>query len=634
MIEWPDSTDVTKCLCMFNKFLSKYQKLQDKFFVKQLDSFSSWLDKEISLERNVYLIETKYISKKVSKEKDYKNNKPSFIFCEPKLEESLFLKINEIKDNWIKIFSHPSYEVYENISTITGNILPLRFGLSNEEQKFALELARNVLESEILKKKIEIKNIFNRFNEKCDIDVTLWCSGQLRGSQIVFGLSLYEGIIEATKRSYNDQRFPKITEKQMKDSRIEVTLLHSLQMPLIYKDIERNIPLHNKVYSASVNEKIGFYLPATFNCINFKSLNHLVNSLFSEKMSLDFSPHFFKNIFISEVSDYIENSSTDSIILNGSIPQVYYSNNFENNYKKIIDGFLGYLERVQNKNGNILTKVNPLTGLAQDNDLLRLCFVTYALFFYAKSKNDIQSRRIAEKSFVYITNVIGDTVFDSDSSKVMTYIYYVQSAKLCGNEKDHKKSLEIIESLFDNCSFETILYSQYILLLLGEEFFDKEKVENIVMKILKNFQDKEKKWEEIDLASYAELPKLLLEVSKFSEKKDFFEKESGIIINWYLDKQNEDGSFYSSTTNIFSYTRGTGKVLEVLTGIDGVSKEKLERGLIWCMNMQYGEENSYFIPKEWQAVCIGGLRHDYFNQEIWIDGIGHMLIAFTNSKEK
>ena len=70
--------------------------------------------------------------------------------------------------------------------------------------------------------------------------------------------------------------------------------------------------------------------------------------------------------------------------------------------------------------------------------------------------------------------------------------------------------------------------------------------------------------------------------------------------------------------------------MEVLSVIDSIPRERLEKSLIWTMNMQYNEENSYFIPKEWQAICHGGLRHDYFNQEIWIDSLGHMLIVYAN----
>ena len=625
---------------MFNKFFSKYQKLQDKFFVKQLDSFSFWLDKEIPVERRVYLMETRYVSKKVSKEKAYKNSPPSFLFCEPQNVEGVISKLCNEKDgnrresNWVKIFSHSDYEIYEDTSTIKDDILPLRFGLSENEQKFALNLSRNSLELEIFKNKIE-KNIFKRFDEKCDIDVTLWVNGKLRGSQIVFGFSFYEGIIEATKRAYNDDRFSKITKEEIKDTRIEIVILNSLQMPLLYKDVERNIPLHDKAYSVSVNEKIGFYLPATFNCVHFQSLYNLAELLFFEKISLEFSPKFFKNIFIGETCGYIESFNyKKSFELNGPIPQIYNSMDFKIYYNKTIDGFLRYLERIQDKNGNLLTKVNPLTGLAKNDDFIRLCFTTYSLFYYFNYKNDLRSRKIAERGFIYIKNVIKDRIFDSNSSKVMAYIYYARSAKLYGDDKEYQKSLMIINNLFDSCTFSPILYSQYVLLLLCENSFDKEKVEKLVSNVLSSFKDKEKRNEEIDLASYAELSKLLLETSVFSKDEDYFKKESERIVKWYLDKQNEDGSFYSSSYNTFSYTRGTGKILEVLIGLEGISKEKIEKAFVWSMNMQYNGENNYFIPKDFQSICNGGLRHDYFNQEIWIDGIGHLLIAFANLDKK
>lgn len=626
---------------MLKKVLSEYQKLQDVFFVKQLYFFSEWLKSEVVPERRVYQIETSWISKKVSLDDVNINNEPFFLFCEKNsngefLEKIKILTKEDAHTCWRKIFNHQNYEIYEKFETSSSVVKPLRFGLSCEEQEIVLAIARKSLVGFVRREAISSVFSISKFNEVCDVGVIIWIKGRLRGSQIVTGMPLHKGVIEATKRSCVDGRFQSVNEDELVYTRIEVTLLHSLKMPLMYKEVKMDTLHYNKVYSASLGGKEGVYVPAVFNCVRFQSLQHLAGFLFIEKMSINFSSHDFKHITLSESSGYIETDNLrSSLPLDGPIPQVMISNDSLHDRLEVLSSrALAYLERNQEISGMIPMVIQPATRGQRVDDLARFIFTTYSLFLYHTKTKNPQSRRIAEKSFNYIRKNIYVHTFLSNGHKAGAFVYYAMSAKLFQDEEEYEKSREVLKVLVDVSPYDPILYSQYALLLLdGDDVSIKNSV-SYIEKLFLDFKTKQKRKEEIDLASYSELPKLLLALGAIFPEKDFYCIESKRIIEWYMARQNSDGSFYSSTTRSFSYTRGTAKILEVLSGIENIPQQKLENAFRYCVNMQYNKENSYFIPKELQDICEGGLRHDYYNQEIWIDGIGHILIAFANLKTK
>ena len=79
--------------------------------------------------------------------------------------------------------------------------------------------------------------------------------------------------------------------------------------------------------------------------------------------------------------------------------------------------------------------------------------------------------------------------------------------------------------------------------------------------------------------------------------------------------------------NGFAYSRGTSKILEVLARTGQSDQKAIEKAIEWLAAMQYDTENSFFVSKQVQPVIIGGFRHDYLNQEVWIDAAGHFLLG-------
>jgi len=144
-----------------------------------------------------------------------------------------------------------------------------------------------------------------------------------------------------------------------------------------------------------------------------------------------------------------------------------------------------------------------------------------------------------------------------------------------------------------------------------------------------------------NLAGQAELVNTfnkIFDLTGDSRHKEFSHK----IADWLISHQLSQGPngifgpFAESTNSDFVYTRGTGKVFEVLADLPEFHK-KLQKTLAWLMAMQYDDGNTFFVLQEFRSKIIGGFRHDYFNQEAWIDGVGHFLlggIRFLNIKGK
>ena len=142
--------------------------------------------------------------------------------------------------------------------------------------------------------------------------------------------------------------------------------------------------------------------------------------------------------------------------------------------------------------------------------------------------------------------------------------------------------------------------------------------EDIAISLKENFEEELKSGRSINLAVWAEL------VNIFS---DFDDEFSGRVADWLKKQQLPNGAFPESTTSNFVYTRGTGKIFEVLALKPEKNKEEIKKVLDWLFSMQYDEENSFFVSEEIRPRVIGGFRHDYFNSEAWIDAAGHILLG-------
>jgi hypothetical protein len=133
-----------------------------------------------------------------------------------------------------------------------------------------------------------------------------------------------------------------------------------------------------------------------------------------------------------------------------------------------------------------------------------------------------------------------------------------------------------------------------------------------------NFQKELKSGATMNLAAWSELANTFWGIDNEFARK---------IFDWLKKYQLPNGAFAAETNSSFAYTRGTGKIFEILALNPKENNEEINKALFWLAAMQYTGENTFFIPPKNRHLIMGGLRHDYFNPETWIDAAGHFLLG-------
>jgi len=99
---------------------------------------------------------------------------------------------------------------------------------NEEERKELLGLARKAIKSKFEGKNITEKNTNPKFEEKRGVFVTLTKGGELRGciGNIMPVKTIYDGVMDnAVNAAFNDPRFPPLTEEELGEVKIEISIL-------------------------------------------------------------------------------------------------------------------------------------------------------------------------------------------------------------------------------------------------------------------------------------------------------------------------------------------------------------------------------------------------------------------------
>ena len=626
-------------------FLNLFEKLNDIYYLRQINAFSSWLLKN-QLEDEVVFIDLpfqeRFLKDNFSKNKE---KKIFFIFCKPNGLQGALEKNNlSNTDSWKDIFLSNEFEVWENKEMYHGSSFPIRFGLNEDEKKEALGYARKTLEVFLKtgnREKVLSKNLSERFLDNASVDVALWVNGELRGSRIVENLPLSEAIEEASIRACRDERFKPLSLEELDNTTIEVAILSSLRLPLMEKEKRDNDIYTEKGYVMSVKGKTGWFLPAVFNCLTFNGLDDFLINLIEKKIGFPkvYLPEASVEIF--EVDNFVESVEKTPLALKG--PVVLRSSLTEVGDKKLLDYFYegadksaDFLCRIQEKDGNIPPVINPLTGKATQVDWVRLALSSWALFEWGRKQGNSAYEESAKKSFLYLRDNLYSHSCLPAYSRCLSFIYYRRLALSLGEIEEVQKSDKVIASIILNLEYEPILYSQ-----IAHHLIDTSKGNDVSLMKAKEFTeivlaDYQKNIKEnnssLELARYPELIYLLREIGERAGNTELI-KKSEEIESWFISKQFSDGSFPSKVNTTFSYVRGTGKIFEVLCLNQKKNIGVIEKVITWIIDMQYTEDNTFFVKNDIKEQILGGFRHDYLNQAVWIDATAHVLIGATRLKK-
>lgn len=575
---------------------------------------------------------------------DKKKHTPvHIIICQSgKLEDSLRNiknSKNETSD-WHPLFTSRDLEIWENKSL--HETAPLRFGLSGEEKKTALATARRAMKRFLENEKQGLEaesaeSANSRLQEEATVCVALWIDGEIRGSQIEKGIPLYSAIARGGARACRDNRFKPVVSEELKKARIEVTVMSDLRIPLTKKIIAEDAIDTTVGYCIEKDNRIGWYVPEVFNCVAFKSLYELIGKLATTKAGIRPETGV---VTIFNVEDFIEAEDRSHYLeMDGPVVRRALLNygigkdDLRNALVSMGTKAANQLLATQEQDGNIPPIFNPLTGGKKQIGWTQLMCALWGLALFGKTLGKKEFVESAEKGFEYVTAFLYDHSTLPLNTKVASLIYLGRLASVLDKREELKKItstiLEYIEKL---TSYEPILYANIASYLAEHAVDDADMLTKAIYyaeRVEMDYLQQSKSGLPFQLARYPELATAFLYIGERTGYAYYEEKAEGIF-SWLAKQQLEDGAFPIRTFGPPApYSRGTGKIFEVLSSRYEESRDVVLRALGWLSNMQYDENNLYFVKPELRNMVNGGLRHDYLNQEVWIDGAAHLLIGIS-----
>lgn len=528
------------------------------------------------------------------------------------------------QEGWATIFATPAMSIREKRSREVI-VPPLRWGLTRDEKRLALHIARETLRRFLTSRERPTPRDFpglpQRFFHKADLGVATWINGRLRGSWIAEDQYLIEGLITAATNAGQDSRFKPPTNRDLARAQIEITIAHRLRLPLSAEFRAANRILPEKGYVFPYGAANGWYLPEVFNVRRFRTLEELLGDLAQEKVRLPRETHRKAKIFICEVDDFIESADRSrALSLSGPVvkpkPLVLDSTFLEQRLRMAAD----WLRRIQEPDGNIPPITDPFNGHQAQMDWPKLAFTAWALTEFSETIKEKQYLQAAAKSFEYLRDH-----FIKQEPRLpnpgLTYAYLGQLALSQGKIVEAHAAGGQILQLSHAVSFEPVVYSQiasFLTRLSNTDPTVRPVLKNLQKTLKRRFEEDQRNGNPMSLAAWAEL------ANTFSNTDPSFARN---VTAWLKRRQLPSGAFPDSTVSDFSYVRGSGKILEVLALQPQEHPDAIAGVLRWLLAMQYDKETTFFVPAENRSKVIGGFRHDYLNHEAWIDAAGHMLLG-------
>lgn len=551
-----------------------------------------------------------------------------FILCKKGRLSEVIQK--EKRDEWQRIFASSIIEVWERESYYKEKKypVPLRLGLEYGEKKIVTNEVRRMIGDVLNGKEPHISSQFpDYFNEKQDLDVALWVDGKIRASVIMTGKSFREALEIGASRATQDMRFAPITLEELPSARIEITLMSDLVLPLTFEEYRRNEIDPTKGYRISSDKKVGWYLPEVHNVVSFSHLQGFLLRLTVEKAKIHTPPEI-EEYGQFETVDWIETEG-DLLSLSGPTPALSDSKVTDETIASVAERAAKWLLSIQRTDGSFPHIITE-KGEERDRENLTATGCTaHVLALYGKKVSDTAAEEAAHKAY----NFLGSNLPSKDEQDVfslLAWVYYLRLSLVLG-EKAEREMIEHV--LFGKKFFqESPIYWLQTLSLLGEytRAYGKEFLSLLEEETKEAYTvfRKGREQAEMQLALYPELVatfSILYEITA----SEIWRQWALEVGEWYSKKQLENGSFPHSPLRTFAYTRGTGKIFEVLACFPEENKESITRAFRWLQSMQYQKENLFWVESEKTKVLVGAFRHDTFKREAWIDGAAHVILGCT-----
>ncbi|OHA18390.1 MAG: hypothetical protein A2664_04935 [Candidatus Taylorbacteria bacterium RIFCSPHIGHO2_01_FULL_46_22b] len=617
-------------------FTSFFSRADEFYHTAQLDSFFTWLASKAFSEPFFILVDLPLQKETLDihrKETSKARNVCGFIICQTNQHKNTLAKLLHAapKESWHRIWYAEGIEVWEN-KEIHENP-PLRFGLSLSEKRNLLQYARDVTRSFFKAKFLPYEPDIpaHRANERTIIDVGIWVGGELRGSIISPSLPLIEAVRYASLGTLRDARMKPIEPDELERARIEITVMSDLTVLLRQQDLEAGKIDACRGYYVEAIGKRGWYLPTVFNCVKFKNLSDVKRSLIKEKAKITEEDSRIP-LYTFGTESWIEDAAHALMLMEGPVAYAPApsANSFLDAVRTHGDKAAEWLFGMLDADGAMPLYTDPLYGRTGRIDWGRLAHTSYALATYGVATRDAHSSQVSGKISSYIERYLFDITKPGVSLGGGVTAYLLHAALERNDDGRQAPLLEhlrthAVSSAASHPIISATVASLYARLALAGDNECAVESASLAKEVFLDFLNK-KSLPGTQLALYPELI-YTFQLLHTLTGESLYLKQSEEIEQWLVSQQLPNGSFPIWCNSSFAYTRGTGKIFEVLALYPDHYSNAIEKSFEWLVQMQYTEDSLYFADPAFRKKAIGGFRHDHANTEAWIDSASHFLLG-------
>jgi len=507
-----------------------------------------------------------------------------------------------------------------------GNERPLRLGLSQEEASSILRQARTSADRFLGGDTQVVRGVHSqgerRLAQRTAVAVALWARGRLRGSVIVSPGPAMRMVGQAAMAACQDVRFERLSAADLADAVFQVGFLHAPRVPLSKREIQTGDAYADKALFVSEGTRSGAYLPEVFNVLARRTvrLQSLAESIARDKAGLPtLGPS--ARVEVCEVTEFIESADRSRAVrLEGPVACLDDAS-VRTRVRDAGQAACSWLAAIQREDGSLPLFVRPSSARAEGTDVVRCAMTAEALAAFGVAYGLESAVESARRVLAWLDRSRSEWTARPGLS-LPTTIYRGKAALCLGDDAVVKVAAkQILEQLEGPDPGPLVLAHAVSFLDLASTHDPSvaHKCESLRDELGARFGRALASEKPVILAEWAELVAAFPGGSRTSQE----------VGDWLRSRQLPSGAFPETTASDFVYSRGTGKVFEVLALRPNESPGTLDRALGWLLSMQYRPDSAFFVPHEHWPRVLGGLRHDHFGPDAWIDAAGHLLLGLA-----
>ncbi len=527
---------------------------------------------------------------------------------------------------WLPVVRLRELEVLERDAP-HGALRPLRLGLDHAESAAMLAHVRRCAERFVRGERPAdtppATGDLERLQQGAGVAVAIWTGGQLRGSIVSPPGAVLRTLGQVAVWACLDARFKRLTVADLDDTVFEATLIHAPTSTLSPAEIATADAYHDKAIFVSEGSRAGIYLPEIFNVgpARQRRLSFLTESLARDKAGLAaFGPG--ARVEVCEVTDVIESPDrTRALRLDGPVTE-WTRGTGPDAVRASGDAACAWLARIQREDGAFPQRVHASSGVGEGLDAARTAMTAHALAEFGAAYGVPAAQETARRALSWVTTTRS---MGGDHETILVACYQGKAAlALSGVEAAEPFLGTVLGARMNDVAALPPLVGAHLLSFLGLVEADRSPAAEVCARLRPQLSRR------FSTAKAGGASAALAEWAELAMAPPVSSELSADVIRWLVGQQLQSGAFPDTTTSCFAYSRGTGKIFEVLAASRSPDADKATAAaLVWLLGMQYRPDSAFFIPTEHRQRVFGGLRHDYFDTDAWIDAAGHLLLGLA-----